>query len=446
MKRISRRRLLASGLVLPSSAYLSSAGLPPAAVPPALAQDAAAAEATLNPDLTSGKELYLLCWDNYKATGMETWLADFEAEMGGRVVLDKVASNSLQDKQIVSLSGQTGEYDLMTVDEPYMPAYSPYLMDLTPLIERDGFPVDDWVPIMWDAGVYEGKVYGIPFDPNVQILYYRQDLLDAQEIEVPTTWTGIYDAAMAAQDRDNELWGMAIMTKRDPQTGINLWTFINAWGNELFDENYQAAFVNDQGYAAAEFFKQVADTIAPSGHAGYDYAGISDAFATGKAVFMYNWASNTLNITEGENSVVADKVGFAPAPGEERALSMRGVWTIGIPAAAPEPGGGLGVHQVVHDPGEPVQVHRGRLRQVAAALGTRQRALQGDEPGLRSGGRDHEDRQEAADLQGVRGDQHPAPDLRFPPDGRRDHPARDDRWPGRGAQRDHAGRGIPGVG
>ena len=337
MKRISRRRLLASGLVLPSSAYLSSAGLAPAAVPPALAQDAAAAEATLNPDLTSGKELYLLCWDNYKATGMETWLADFEAEMGGRVVLDKVASNSLQDKQIVSLSGQTGEYDLMTVDEPYMPAYSPYLMDLTPLIERDSFPVEDWVPIMWDAGVYEGKVYGIPFDPNVQILYYRQDLLDAQEIEVPTTWTGIYEAAMAAQDRDNELWGMAIMTKRDPQTGINLWTFINAWGNELFDENYQAAFVNDQGYAAAEFFKQVADTIAPSGHAGYDYAGISDAFATGKSVFMYNWASNTLNITEGENSVVADTVGFAPAPGEERALSMRGVWTMGIPAAAPNP-------------------------------------------------------------------------------------------------------------
>ena len=76
--------------------------------------------------------------------------------------------------------------------------------------------------------------------------------LDAAEIEVPTTWTGIYDAAMAVQDRDNELWGMAIMTKRDPQTGINLWTFINAWGNDLFDENYEAAFANDKGYAAAE--------------------------------------------------------------------------------------------------------------------------------------------------------------------------------------------------
>ena len=88
---------------------------------------------------------------------------------------------------------------------------------------------------------------------------------------------------------------------------------------------------------AETFFKQVADNIAPSGHAGYDYAGISDAFATGKAVFMYNWASNTLNITEGENSVVADTAGFAPAPGEERALSMRGVWTMAIPADAPNP-------------------------------------------------------------------------------------------------------------
>ncbi|MDF3042638.1 MAG: putative transporter extracellular solute binding protein, partial [Thermomicrobiales bacterium] len=183
MQRISRRRLVASGLVLPSSAYLSNSGILPAAAAPILRQEDVA-EATLNPDVTSGKELYLLCWDSYKSAGMETWMPDFEAEMGGRVILDKVASNSLQDKQIVSLSGQTGEYDLMTVDEPYMPAYSPYLMDLTPLIERDGFPVDDWVPIMWDAGVYEGKVYAIPFDPNVQILYYRQDLLDALEIPV----------------------------------------------------------------------------------------------------------------------------------------------------------------------------------------------------------------------------------------------------------------------
>ena len=87
MKRISRRGLLASGLVLPSSAYLSRAGiLPAAAAPRAFRQDAAVA--TLNPDATSGKELYLLCWDNYKATGMETWLPDFEAEMGGSVVLD----------------------------------------------------------------------------------------------------------------------------------------------------------------------------------------------------------------------------------------------------------------------------------------------------------------------------------------------------------------------
>ena len=94
MQRISRRRLVASGLVLPSSAYLSSTGILPAAAAPILRQEDVA-EAALNPDATSGKELYLLCWDNYKATGMETWLPDFEQEMGGRVILDKVASNSL---------------------------------------------------------------------------------------------------------------------------------------------------------------------------------------------------------------------------------------------------------------------------------------------------------------------------------------------------------------
>ncbi|MBX6773220.1 MAG: extracellular solute-binding protein, partial [Chloroflexi bacterium] len=95
----------------------------------------------MNPGAAKGVELHLLAWNSYKSDGMKTWVPKFEQEVGGKIVFDLVESNSLADKQIVSLSGRTGEYDLTTSDEPYIPAYSPYLLELSPLIQRDKFPV-----------------------------------------------------------------------------------------------------------------------------------------------------------------------------------------------------------------------------------------------------------------------------------------------------------------
>ncbi|MBX6773555.1 MAG: extracellular solute-binding protein, partial [Chloroflexi bacterium] len=222
---------------------------------------------------------------------------------------------------------------LTTSDEPYIPAYSPYLLELSPLIQRDKFPVSDWVPILWDAGVYQGKVYAIPFDSNVEILYYRKDLLDAQGLKPPVKWSELYDDALKTQQRDKELWGQLLVTKRDDQTGINLWTYIECWGNEIFDEANRVAFQNEQGYAAAEFFKKTVDNLAPKGHLGYDGSVLPENMATGHGVFMYYWSSVTLSIIKNKKQTVADKIGFAPALGEIKGpLSMRGVWSMAIPA------------------------------------------------------------------------------------------------------------------
>ncbi|HLH75023.1 MAG TPA: extracellular solute-binding protein [Chloroflexota bacterium] len=287
----------------------------------------------MNPSAAKGKTLHLLAWNLYKADGMKTWVPKFEQEVGGKVVFDLVASTELASKQIVSLSGRTGEYDLTTSDEPYIPAYSPYLLELTPLIKRDNFPVEDWVPIMWDAGTYQGNQYAIPFDSNVEILFYRKDLLDAKGLQVPTKWSELYDDAMKTQERDKELWGQLLVTKRDDQTGINLWTYLETWGNEIFDQANKVAFQNDQGYAAAEFFKKTVDTIAPKGHLGYDGTVLPDNMATGHGVFFYYWSSVTLSIVKDKKQTVADKVGFAKALGEKTPpLSMRGVWSMVIPA------------------------------------------------------------------------------------------------------------------
>lgn len=279
-----------------------------------------------------GVTIRMLAWAGYKGDGIKTWLGDFEKEVGGKVELDLVASDKLTEKQIVTLSGKTGDFDVSTIDEPNLPAMAPFLVHLDPYIQSSRLDKDDWVPVIWDAGVWQNKTYLIAFDPNVQILFARKDVLDAKGLKIPEKWTELFETARRAQERDKELYGIAIMAKRDIQTGINAWNFITTWGNEIFDENYRAAFDNERGYDALAFYKKVVDEIAPPGAIGYDYAGINTAMQQGKVVFLQNWASVTLSIIRPPESKVTDKVAFAPVLGEVKRHSMRGVWSLGINA------------------------------------------------------------------------------------------------------------------
>ncbi|MER3484777.1 MAG: hypothetical protein C4345_01140 [Chloroflexota bacterium] len=274
----------------------------------------------------------MLAWAGYKGDGIKTWLGDFEKEVGGKVELDLVASDKLTEKQIVTLSGKTGDFDVSTIDEPNLPAMAPFLVHLDPYIQSSRLDKDDWVPVIWDAGVWQNKTYLIAFDPNVQILFARKDVLDAKGLKIPEKWTELFETARRAQERDKELYGIAIMAKRDIQTGINAWNFITTWGNEIFDENYRAAFDNERGYDALAFYKKVVDEVAPPGAIGYDYAGINTAMQQGKVVFLQNWASVALSIIRPPESKVTDKVAFAPVLGEVKRHSMRGVWSLGINA------------------------------------------------------------------------------------------------------------------
>jgi multiple sugar transport system substrate-binding protein len=281
-----------------------------------------------------GVTLRMLAWAGYKGDGLKPWLPDFEKELGGKVELDLVPGNNLTEKQMVTFSGKTGDFDLTPVDEPNLPAMAPFTVQLDSLVASDKLDKDDWIPVIWDAGVFEGKTYLIAFDPNVQILYARKDVLDAKGAKIPEKWTELHETARRVQEKEKDLAGVAIMAKRDIQTGINAWNYITTWGNEIFDADHRVAFDNEKSYEALAAFKKLIDEVTPQGILGYDYAGVNTAMQQGKVVFLQNWASVTLSIVAPPdgNTKVKDKVVFAPVLGQERRHSMRGVWSLGINA------------------------------------------------------------------------------------------------------------------
>lgn len=79
-----------------------------------------------------------------------------------------------------------------------------YLLDLDPYLEADpewkaGFQETGWSTCKFDDYGYEGT-YGIPSETYQIMLYYNKEILEANGVEVPTTWDELMDACAALKE------------------------------------------------------------------------------------------------------------------------------------------------------------------------------------------------------------------------------------------------------
>ncbi|HHT26770.1 MAG TPA: extracellular solute-binding protein [Firmicutes bacterium] len=112
-------------------------------------------------------------------------------------------------------------------------------IDLEPYFQRDAktAPLKDFFPVMVDMHRWEGKLFGIPEDLQVQSFFYNQSHFDEAGIPYPDaswTWDTVAKNAARLKRDDNgdgvpERWGM-----RDPQY-LHYWSVFWAFGGELVD-------------------------------------------------------------------------------------------------------------------------------------------------------------------------------------------------------------------
>ncbi len=126
------------------------------------------------------------------------------------------------------------------------PEYAHYesLEPIGSLLEAGGLDPDDFMPIPWKAGIWEGTQYGIPLDCHPQGLYYNIDLFRKAGIvdsrgnaRPPTNLAEFLDAAKKLTiDRDGdgkpEQWGFAFTWMR-----TNAFTFMGQFGGGMLDSD-----------------------------------------------------------------------------------------------------------------------------------------------------------------------------------------------------------------
>lgn len=95
------------------------------------------------------------------------------------------------------------------------------LMDLTKFINgAKGFDVNDFSDLFMSQGVIENKVYALPIYGTTQVIYYRKDLFEKNNISpnVLNTWEGLEEAAKQLTKLSNEevlIYGFEPMQGRE---------------------------------------------------------------------------------------------------------------------------------------------------------------------------------------------------------------------------------------
>src|SRR5262245_3098508 len=235
-----------------------------------------------------GKTITLSMLAGYKEDVLRANLPEFEKKTGIKVVVDAAPFADLYKKQLLSLSTGGGRYDVLFMDEPWIPPLSEFLLPLGERMKTIDLP--DFVPSTVAAGAFQGTQYAVPVDPNVQILVYRKDLFEQKGLKPPATWDDLLTAARAFHDPAKERYGIAVTASSDIQTALYMLLAQWSYGAELIDANGRGGLNTPAGRKGGEVFLELLKFTPPNVRS-YNFADVNKAIQLGQAAMAIQWAS-----------------------------------------------------------------------------------------------------------------------------------------------------------
>lgn len=171
--------------------------------------------------------------------------------------------------------------DCGMVDNPDHNSYASMgvFEDITDLYES--WDEADFLEGSLNSCKYEGKLYGIPWGNNCLGLFYDKDMLDAAQIEVPTTWSEL-ETACEKLTKDN-VKGLAISAIGNEEGTFQFMPWLLSAGGSIDDLS------TDKSRSALTFLKDMMDKGYISKESvNWTQADAEKQFASGQAAMMIN--------------------------------------------------------------------------------------------------------------------------------------------------------------
>lgn len=268
-------------------------------------------------------------------------IAEFEAANEGVTVeVTQLGEDQLSDQYNVKLNAGTDEIDVMMyrpLQEGKLFAQNGYLADLTEFVSADEeWDWSDFQEAPVAAVTHDDAVMGVPIITEQEVLYYRTDVLESLGIAVPETLEELEAAAKQIKEQ-GEIAGFVARTGASAAV-TQFSSFLYSMGGDFTNEDVTEATVDsDEAIEAYKLYGRLIGEYGPENvSTDMSWPDAAALFAQGQVAFYTDASSLYKNLTEAENSTVADSVGFAPFPAGPAGSVPYNVpsWALGVNSAS----------------------------------------------------------------------------------------------------------------
>ena len=226
-------------------------------------------------------------------------------------------SGAMKEQLITSMKAGSADYDVLSMDVCWAGEFAAagYIEPIDQLMRADGLRASEFNAGSMSAASYNAKTFALPFFPDLGILFYRSDIVSAEDAE--KLISGAYTYA------DLQAMAEKYAGEADTTDGI---CFQAKLGECLMCNltEYTAGWTDVKGGLEA-MKAMVSSSAVPADILNYAEGETANSFIKGVSVFSRNWPYQWGEIAS-NGTISQDQVGVAPLPGG----STVGGWLLGI--------------------------------------------------------------------------------------------------------------------
>ncbi len=281
----------------------------------------------------------------------EVWqevLRRFQAQHPGIQVRRQIgphSSTAFHDLLTQKLKNRSAEVDVFLMDVIWPPEFASagWALALDQRFSKQ--EQAQFFPAGIAANTFDGRIYGVPFNIDSGMLFYRRDLLEARGWEPPQTWPRLVEQAkalMAAERKAGRYFqGYSGQFKQYEGLVCDMLEFILSGGGQIIDpETGRCCLAEPAALEAVRFVRdEMIGRIAPRGALMYQEPESLALFVQGRALFLRSWPYAWALSNDPRKSKVAGKVGMAALPhfAGGHSHAALGGWQVGISAYSRQP-------------------------------------------------------------------------------------------------------------
>src|ERR1700722_13783717 len=158
----------------------------------------------------------------------------------------------------------------------------------------DYLPASYWskfAPGLVSGATYNSKVYGSPLCEDQGCLYYRKDLLQKENLPVPTTWEQLISDSETLQKAGLVKYGYVWQGASYEGLTCNFMEYLGSAGGTATNSTYTTATLDSAASIKAVTFMRslVTSGVSPAAVSTFQEAQAMSTFASGQAAFLRNW-------------------------------------------------------------------------------------------------------------------------------------------------------------